>query len=209
MLTQDSTRLLVLSNALTVAAAWIMHWPLETLLWPYWMQSVIIGWYNRRRMLALQSFSTEGLTSNDEPVEETPLGARRTANFFTLHYGFFHLIYLMFLLNTGAKIAPLDALTFAGLAVSFVVSHGTSFRQNFEADRRGRPNLGALLFVPYLRILPMHLTIIFGSGLAGSGAGTVFLFGVLKTLADVGMHKAQQRILRSSAENAQARASKS
>ena len=196
MVAKDSTRLLVISNAITLVAALVLHWPIETLMWPYWIQSVIIGWYSRKRMLALHQFSTEGLTSNDEPVPETPKAARSTANFFAIHYGFFHLGYFVFLYQNIDKLSRWDWLAFMGLAVSFVMSHGASFRQHVAADARGRPNLGVMLFLPYLRIIPMHLTLIFGRAIGGDGVGALLLFGVLKTLADVGMHKAQNRILR-------------
>ena len=195
MVTRDSTRLLLVSNALTAVAAVVLKWPIETLLWPYWIQSVIIGWYSRKRMLALTNFTTEGLTSNGKKVEATQAGARSTANFFALHYGFFHVGYFVFLAQKIDSVSQWDWLVFAGLAVSFIVSHGTSYRQNIEADLRGKPNLGVLLFLPYLRVIPMHFTILIGGAVAGTGLTTLLLFIVLKTLADLGMHKAEHAML--------------
>jgi hypothetical protein len=49
------------------------------------------------------------------------------------------------------------------------------------------------MFTPYVRIVPMHLTILLGATL-GSGKG-LLLFGVLKTLADVVMHVIEHRRL--------------
>lgn len=43
------------------------------------------------------------------------------------------------------------------------------------------------MFTPYLRIVPMHLTIIFGGLFVHTGAG-LLLFGTLKTAADVAIH---------------------
>ena len=188
MVTADSTRFLLISNALAASMALILHWPLETLLWPYWIQSVIIGWYSRERMLALKNFSTEGFTMNNHPVPVEPKSLHVVARFFTLHYGFFHAAYLVFLV---AKSAPLDAWDWLGVgsvSVSFLISHRKSFQQNLEADARGRPNLGALMFMPYARIIPMHLTIIGGHALGGNGPAAVLLFSALKTGADVLMH---------------------
>lgn len=96
----SATTGLLISNALTLAAALILEWPLALVIWPYWIQSVIIGWYARKRMLALKKFSTEGFTSNDQPVPENEKGKRSTASFFVMHYGIFHLAYLLFLLGT-------------------------------------------------------------------------------------------------------------
>ncbi len=132
-------------------------------------------------MLALTNFTTDGLTSNGKKVEATQAGARSTANFFALHYGFFHFGYCAFLAEGADRLTRWDYLGFAGLAISFVMSHGTSFRQNIEADLRGKPNLGVLLFLPYLRVLPMHITIIIGRGVAGDSLWTLLLFAALKT----------------------------
>src|SRR5207249_7928091 len=85
----------VATNLVAIAIAWWQHWPLVTLLWPYWMQSVIIGWYSRQRILALREFSLEGTSGFDHGSPEAT--KRRTARFFTLHYGVFHLIYALFL----------------------------------------------------------------------------------------------------------------
>ena len=48
------------------------------------------------------------------------------------------------------------------------------------------------MFYPYARIIPMHLTIIFGS----SFGGTLPLFLVLKTFADAIMHVVEHNVLR-------------
>ena len=52
-----------------------------------------------------------------------------------------------------------------------------------------------MMFLPYLRVVPMHIMIIAGAMVGSAGAGTVF-FGLMKTLADVGMHLVEHRILR-------------
>lgn len=204
MVTRDSTRLLLVSNALTLVAAIVLDWRIQTLLWPYWIQSVIIGWYSRKRMLALTNFTTEGLTSNGKTVEATRAGARSAANFFALHYGFFHFVYFMFLAQGASQLTLWDYVAFAGLALSFAVNHGVSYRQNIEADVRGRPNLGVLLFLPYLRVIPMHITILVGGAVAGQATATILLFVVMKTTADVLMHKAEHAMLQKGSDQAKA-----
>jgi len=198
MVSADSTRFLLISNAVAAGMALLLRWPLETLLWPYWFQSVIIGWYSRKRILALKNFSTDGFTMNDRPVPQSPQSLGTVARFFTLHYGFFHAGYLVFLLNKSAPLGLWDWLGVIGVAVSFAISHRQSFQQNIDADARGRPNLGALMFLPYLRILPMHFTIILGHALGGNGALTVLLFSALKTGADVLMHYANHSVFQRS-----------
>lgn len=193
-----SARNLLLSNAATLAAALFFRWDVGWLLWPYWIQSVIVGGYARKRMLELADFSTEGFTSNDRPVPENEAGKRSTALFFTLHYGFFHFAYLIFLCAEHPVVQPRDALILLACGVSFVLSQRQTYAIQHAADLRGRPNLGALMFTPYLRVVPMHLAIIFGSALGGSGS--LLFFAGLKTLSDLLLDLADRRMAEKSAD---------
>lgn len=201
------------ANVLTLALALWQGWGMIHLLWPFWIQSVIIGWYARKRMLMLREFSTEGFKVNGRSVQPTEETARSTANFFALHYGFFHFMYLIFLLaftltadpagmttvtdaDTGAehlmhvgRVGALDVLIFAALGLGFWASHRQSFNEHVASDLSRRPNIGTLMFLPYARIIPMHLTIILGVFLGGTGA--VLFFGLLKTGADALMHRVE------------------
>ncbi len=203
------------ANALTLVVAVWQEWGLLHLLWPYWTQSMIIGWYARRRILLLEQLSTENLRMNNRQVDPTPETQRRVANFFALHYGLFHLGYLVFLLQATAgasgdvlpvveeasgnavhfpvgQVTALDWLIFAALAIAFWRSHRASHLEHVEADLSRVPNVGTLMFMPYARVLPMHTTIILGATI---GAGAVWLFALLKTAADVVMHKLEHHVL--------------
>jgi Family of unknown function (DUF6498) len=195
-----STLALVAANALTLCLALALHWPVATLLWPYWLQNLVIGWYARRRMLALHAFSTEGFTSNDQPVPENEEGKKSTAGFFVLHYGFFHLVYFIFLCAEMPITRFRDFAVILACGFSYVFAQRKTFAQQAAADAAGRPNLGALMFTPYLRVLPIHLAIVLGASRIGSSA--LVLFVVLKTLADIGLDHVDRR----NAENAAAAA---
>jgi hypothetical protein len=57
------------------------------------------------------------------------------------------------------------------------------------------------MLLPYLRIVPMHLTVMLGIGAMHGNApfglaATLALFFVLKTTADVAMHRLEHRLLR-------------
>ena len=178
-----SSRNLLLANAATLGAAFVLHWDLGWLLWPYWIQSVIVGWYARRRMLALDRFSTEGFTSSGRRVAENDAGKRSTATFFALHYGCFHLAYLAFLCKEHpvADLRSLAVLVACG--VSFGLSQRETYAAQHAADLRGRPNLGTLMFAPYLRVVPMHLAIL--AGVNATGGVASWLFCGLKTRSDL------------------------
>ncbi|MGH8052084.1 MAG: DUF6498-containing protein [Arenimonas sp.] len=187
---------LLLSNGITLAVALLLEWPLATVIWPYWIQSIIIGWYARKRMLALKKFSTEGFTSNDQPVPENEKGKRSTASSFVLHYGFFHVGYLLFLLGTAKLDSAWDAFWVIVCGFSYVYAQRKTCEQQIASDALGKPNLGKLMFLPYLRILPMHLTIVFG--MIGGSTFSILFFMSLKTVADILLDKLDRKTGRTS-----------
>ena len=184
-----------LANLATLAMASWQHWSLGALIWPYWMQSVAIGVFNAHRMLHLQRFSTEGLKMNDQPVQADARGKGCTVAFFCMHYGFFHVIYLTFL---SAMARPTTAewrwIGYSGAL--FVLTQLLNHRAQLAEDARGTPNLGSLMFLPYLRILPIHLTIIFGLPFKDSRSA-LWLFGILKSIADHFGIRAEDAVRRS------------
>lgn len=184
------------ANAMTLAGAIFEHWNATPILWIYWGQSVVIGLANVIRMLSLKEFSTEGFTSGGRQVPETPQSKVSTAMFFALHYGFFHLGYALFLAGRG-RMSGVSRLALLGNVLVFAVAHALPLIRGRGNDlAQKRPNLGTLMFYPYLRIIPMHLTIIFGSMLPQAALP---LFVGLKTLADLGMHAIERKIFRTPA----------
>ncbi|MFH1784132.1 MAG: DUF6498-containing protein [bacterium] len=177
------------SNLLTIIIAVLENWSLQTVMLVYWCQSVIIGIINFVRILNLKNFSTDGLKMNNRSVQPTEKSKRSVAFFFLFHYGFFHLIYFVFIGAFGA-LKSINMFFVMIPVAGFFINHWYSFVQNREKDSQKRQNLGTVLFFPYARIVPMHLTIIFGSILARGPFAVVALvfFLVLKTMADVVMH---------------------
>lgn len=118
--------------------------------------------------------------------------------FFVFHYGFFHFAYLKFIytsaevnLNDGYEIIydKINAdLGWIAVAVFiFAIGHLISLYKNIAADLKTQPNLGAIMFLPYGRIVPMHLTILLGAFLASDGA-VMILFLLIKAAADLLTH---------------------
>jgi hypothetical protein len=189
-------------NFFAFALAVIFQWPLAAVLWPYWFQSLVIGYFSRKRMLALTDFSTEGMTEgdSDQPIPETEAAKQRTARFFVMHYGFFHAGYAVFLVSFAPELSTFDWIGLAATAAGFAWAHKTSYDRNIEADTAGRPKLSTMMMLPYLRVIPMHFAIMLGASQLGPGqksrAGlAILLFFVLKTASDVGMHYVEHRIL--------------
>ncbi len=188
---------LILSNLLAIGFALAFNLNIMAILWVYWSQSVIIGFFNFFRILSLKKFSTEGIKVNYKPIEATNKTKVMMAFFFAFHYGFFHLVYAFFLgaftfaNMTGSPSLSIPDFGYIGLmAIVFFANHLFSFRYNRKRDEK-KQNIGRVMGYPYARIIPMHFTIILGGMFLASGTGgtvvLVFFLG-LKTLADVAMH---------------------
>jgi hypothetical protein len=158
-------------------------WSLATILASYLLQSIIIGIFQAKKMLDLKVFSTEGFKINNHAVDPTPATQRTVVAFFLLHYGVFHAAYAVFILSEGRPNWP-DVLL-SGLA--FFANHLFSYLMNRDGAGKRIPNIGSMMFFPYIRIIPMHVFIVFGALTAGPHFALVF-FLILKTLADQAMH---------------------
>lgn len=175
---------LLISNIVVIILAIVQKWDVSTVLWVYWMQSLIIGLFQFLRILSLKKFSTENFTINNKPVLPSIQTKTFTAFFFAFHYGFFHFIYAIFFYNLFTK-SPLDFNYLLSGGLIFFLNHFFSFYHNKIADEAKTQNIGQLMFSPYIRIIPMHLIIIFGAIL---GQSALIIFLLLKAIADLIMH---------------------
>src|SRR3989344_8399686 len=189
LLNDPSLWLLLFSNLVTIFFAVKEGWNISTIMWVYWFQSITIGLFNFIRILQLKDFSTEGFQINYQPVQPTQRIKIFTAFFFLFHYGGFHLIYFAILVTGkfaefyGQNFDPIEWKLIFPVILIFFINHLYSYFYNRPRDNK-KQKIGTLMFYPYVRIIPMHLTIIFGSAFA------IILpfFLVLKTFADAIMH---------------------
>lgn len=184
---------LIVTNLVTIVIALIEGWSLSPILWVYWFQSVTIGIFSFVRIWELRDFSTEGFTLNNKKVAPTKETKRSTAIFFAFHYGFFHLGYFFFLVF-GRGVDRNQFMFILLNALLFFGNHLKSYLYNCSKEQV-KQNIGTLMFYPYLRIIPMHLTIILGSMASIAGVGLIF-FMILKTISDAAMHTIEHRVLR-------------
>lgn len=182
---------LLIANLATIVVAVMQDWSLVQVMWVYWCQSVIIGLFNFWRMMSLKRFSTSGVSGSNGPVRPTPKTKREMAWFFLAHYGLFHGVYLVFLVSglfrdRPAALAPGSLL----LVLLFFLNHAWSFFRNRRREAGTVPNIGTLMLLPYARVIPMHLTLVFGGLFIANKFWLVF-FLLLKTLADLIAHVAE------------------
>jgi len=179
----NSALSLLVVNAGVISFAVASAWSLPTVLASYWLQSVIIGVFQAKKMSDLKTFSTDGFKINDRPVKPTPETRRQVVQFFLLHYGLFHFAYGGYILSLGAPSWP-DVLL-SGAA--FFANHLYSYVVNRDRPRRIPANIGSMMCFPYIRVVPMQGFILYGALAAVPGSELVF-FMILKTLTDEAMH---------------------
>jgi hypothetical protein len=89
---ESSAKMLLLSNLLTLIVAILFHWSILTLLWGYWLQSISIGLFTVVKLV---------MFGDRNKHQRRLFTAVRDSIFFSVHYGIFHVVYLIFLFNEG------------------------------------------------------------------------------------------------------------
>lgn len=192
----SSTVFLFITNVLMIIVAIIFNWNVMTLLWTYWVQSVIIGFFNVIKIINLKDDNATIILENDTSEQKNNILTKLFfSGLFCVHYGFFHLVYAFFLFVMGyvGKNVNLDIngiLLFSGI---FFLNH--LFSYIITPNKETIKDIGNVMFKPYLRIIPMHLTLMFGVILILFGQNILLLiiFMGIKTILDIGSHKIVHR----------------
>ena len=195
--TRLSTLSLVFSNLLVIIFAVVDKLSAIDILWIYWSQSVIIGVFNFIKIISLKEFSVVGFKQGNKQLLPTKATKISTAIFFLFHYGFFHLIYAVFLSSFSAfgysSNSEFEMNYFLFSTAMFFVSSLIEFINSNKEIPEELPNIGKIMFAPYSRIIPMHFTIILGGFIAAAGSSfsvdtnlaIIVLFIGIKTIVDL------------------------
>lgn len=180
---------LLLVNLIPVFGVAFLGWELFSVLRAYWIESAIIGGYNVLAILIASGRDEHGGGGGGLRMLPVKLGV---VAFFCVHYGIFMLVHGVFLFTTfgpdrGGAWGPLLRDGVAAAADSpfvwaLVVSHGVAFVLGFLRSGAWREvHYLRQMFRPYVRIVPMHLTVLFGGALVAmfdlQVAGLVVLVG--------------------------------
>ncbi len=146
----------------------------STIVLLYYLQSVLIGvqYFTRLLFLAKKQGTSYGLPF-----------------FFAFHYGFFHFVYLFFLITMISDLpGAVDYNVTKYLLFALLANTLFSTISDIRRDRESPATPAFVMFQPYLRIVPMHLLIIFGFNSESDLEWAFLLFIGLKTIADAVMH---------------------
>jgi hypothetical protein len=160
---------------------------IHTIIALYWIQSVFIGLFNFVDIITLKKVVSGGLKMNNKRMESKGCAG----SFFLFHYGFFHLAYLFFLIT----IIDHKKIDWTFMQIGFwliIASHAISFIQHKIRYNTIPGNLANMFFLPYLRIIPMHLMIIVPAFL---NVSSYMLFLILKTIFDLLMYIISYRMM--------------
>jgi hypothetical protein len=196
-----SAALLVLVNLVPLYGVLAWNWDVFPLLVLFWAENVIVGVLNAARMLCI------------DPADPLLWGTKLfLVPFFCLHYGLFTAGHGVFVLSgmfggqgyrveglnpLGAALAAFrdyDLWLAAGLLAA---SHLFSFFWNYLRGREYlRARLKPLMHQPYVRVILLHLTIIFGGMTTialGSPVWALVLLIAMKVAIDVTAHLKEHR----------------
>jgi hypothetical protein len=191
---------ILISNLLIAFFTIIEKQSVLNVLWVYWFQSVIIGVFNFFKILSLKEYSTDGMKMNNKLLTKSKSAKVSVAVFFLFHYGFFHFVYAIFLsvfISTGGIINTNIDVTFILLtSLIFFVNYLGEFIFIFKREQAVIPSLPRVMFAPYRRIIPMHITItasgfvLVGGAFSAADPSLIILliFIGLKTFMDLVTH---------------------
>lgn len=181
---------LIVMNLVPLIGVFHFGWDAATIVFLYWLENVIIGLLNIPKIMTC--------TGGDSPRRSLG-GLLYPSVLFGFHYGLFcfaHYVFLQFTYESlpdfgnilSALFSPVLFWSLLGLTLSHVVSMIVNFFGKGEYKTRSPK---AQMFVPYSRIVVLHIVIIFSGALAvamGQGVATLLLLVGLKIVFDLAAH---------------------
>jgi len=211
-----SIRILIAVNLINILMAVILKWTVYDVMIVYWFQSLSIGIFTFYKLISYPMEQIEIEMSSDKPLEVNDLAVTNPrlakvfiAGFFAMHYGLFHLVYIIFIVGFAySEGFPLDLIGGLVGALLFFANHLYSYLFYKDEDNNRTEtesgitqsstglSIADIFSKPYTRIFPIHLTIMAGAAISHFITGGPFqntfillIFMGLKTFMDVIAHK--------------------
>ncbi len=184
-----SLHVLILVNLVPVFGVLFLHWSLFSVMFFYWLESVVVGLYNIPKLLMAKAVPDPGTKEAQSPSRTR--GRFFFVGFFLVHYGIFmlgHGLFVFVLFGPPDLSVQLVLIGFMSLAIS----HGLSFMFNYVGHREyEKTDISQQMIAPYKRIVIMHVTIVIGGflvGLFGSPVVALVFMVFLKIVIDGASH---------------------
>lgn len=187
---KPSVIVLITANIVPIVGVIFLDWNITAILFLYWTESGIIGFYNILRMIKI-----------------APIPSIFLVPFFIIHFGgfmFAHLIFIIGITSMGEQFST-SSVHFENFSdllveiypilvaiVALFISHGISYKINFLAKKEHLlTEIRDQMFSPYKRVVLMHITLMIGTFImitTKSPIGVLLLFIVIKIMVDIRAH---------------------
>lgn len=169
-------------------------------------QGLVLMFINILRILMLRKYKTSNFRINGSsltPSRETKyLAAKATSIFIVFELFYILFIALAIVAPDGAEISfsligqiitVIDWMWLLATIPLFAMHHAISFVPEIielrARNSKTAPNIGKIVFLPFWRIIPMHLIVIFFPMLMStSNSQTIFAIMTLKTLIEIPLY---------------------
>ena len=178
---RSSVYFLIAANMVPLFGVLFLKWDIINILFLYWMESGVIGFYNVLKILTAEN---RGNYIHDIFFKIFAF------IFFNIHYPIMLAVLMAAGINLIATLVfnrplkPFDVLSQTWITlVSFLISHGYSFVKNYlQGGERKSARVIILLFQPYLRIAVMWFVLMGGTFFILKYQQAVFLIVILVVL---------------------------
>lgn len=205
----SSLLVLLTVNLIPLYGVLYQGWETSTLLILYWVENIIIGFYNIFKLLRIERYNKEHKILDIHSMSPFP-----SVLFFIMHYGIFTVVHGVFILTiTGMSLINLiqdaDAvlkilstiiLPVLVTSVFLFISHGHSYLVNYLGRKEYiNKKIFTQMMQPYSRVVIVHMAILLGFGVSIAGNSSIIpvvILIALKTSVDAIMHLREHHWLR-------------
>ncbi|MBT3539355.1 hypothetical protein HOF40_01220 [Candidatus Parcubacteria bacterium] len=185
---------LILANIIPLFGVFFWGWDVATIIFLYWFENIVIGFYNIFRMKKAAQHATHMEINKENIVVKTEKDRNKIKTvtytflipFFIIHFGIFSLVHGIFVF-TMFGIPNMTAISLLIAIGSLFVSHGISYSRNYIGNQEYmKTNPAIQMFKPYKRIMIMHFTILL-SGFVLLSIGTPIWSLIILILIKIGV----------------------
>ena len=187
---------LILMNLIPLIGVWYFKWDVGIIIFLYWLENVVIGILTIPKILSCRGGKKPGAR------KESLGGLIFLSGFFSVHYGMFcfgHYTFIQTFFEGLPEFSNIPSRLFEGFLIwpllGLLFSHFISMIVNFygKGEYRSR-SANTQMFMPYTRIMILHIVIIFGGFLAqafDNTLGPLIILIIVKTIIDLGAHQVE------------------
>lgn len=185
-----SSSILLASNLIALFCAIKFQWNLFEIVLLYWIQALIIGVFQRRKVRDMVAYAMHPSRAKWFRAERRPLIQEGMHNGFAGIYGVFWagagaILLFKFFISSRPTIDPITILF---VSSTFVFSHWWSYRANKKTDETRIVDLNVLLLPLFRMFLPLHIFSVVMDLDSTTTTAMIAVWMTLKTSMDVGAH---------------------